>query len=165
MCILFGEYDDVMSEIVNTFEIDGAHAEDLSGVNTSKTYKLPHYDPNESAYEDYLLPYSSERVLTKADIDDLEDRVRTVYNKNNPSSSFDDYMAMFLCYARNEIFARNGRKFSSSELQDYFDSMDWYEPKYSPNEFDYADLSTIEKTNVDFIKEQEKKYGTYTPKK
>ncbi|MBR5359981.1 MAG: YARHG domain-containing protein, partial [Lachnospiraceae bacterium] len=47
----------------------------------------------------------------------------------------------------------------------YFDGMDWYVPKYSPNEFDYADLTQIEKKNVDFIKEQEKKYGTYTPKK
>jgi hypothetical protein len=74
-------------------------------------------------------------------------------------------MSMVLCYARNEIFARNGRKFSSSELQEYFNGMDWYEPKYDAKEFDYVNLTEIEKKNVDFIKEQEKTYGTYTPKK
>jgi hypothetical protein len=74
-------------------------------------------------------------------------------------------MAKMLCYGRNEIFARNGRKFSSPELQDYFDGMDWYTPKYEPNQFDYADLTNVEKKNVDFIKEYENKYGGYTPKK
>ena len=38
--------------------------------------------------------------------------------------------------ARNEIYARHGRGFNDSTLQSYFDAQEWYERKYSPEEFD-----------------------------
>lgn len=41
-----------------------------------------------------------------------------------------------LYIARNEIFARHGRTFQKEDLQGYFDGQEWYEPRYSPDEFD-----------------------------
>ena len=65
--------------------------------------------------------------------------------------------------ARNEIFARHGRKCASEDLQNYFDSKSWYYGYYEPNEFDESWLSTIERYNVNFIKdfEDKKLYETY----
>ena len=162
---LVGEDTKVFNEIINTLNIDGAHTEDLSGVDTTNTYKIPRNSDTDSSGDGYLFADSSERLLTQADIDDLYRRVENAYAQENSGNDVKYYMSMVLCYARNEIFARNGRKFSSSELQEYFNGMDWYEPKYDAKEFDYVNLTEIEKKNVDFIKEQEKTYGTYTPKK
>ena len=47
--------------------------------------------------------------------------------------------------ARNEIYARHGRKFEHQDLQCYFDSQPWYKIDDS---FIEADLSAIENTNI-----------------
>lgn len=65
--------------------------------------------------------------------------------------------------ARNEIFARRGRKFKNADLQDYFNSKSWYTPTYEAAEFD-ANMENIfneyEKANVKQIGDIEKKYGS-----
>lgn len=40
-----------------------------------------------------------------------------------------------LMLARNEIYARHGRRFDTPEIQQYFDSKSWYVPQYTPDEF------------------------------
>jgi hypothetical protein len=57
---------------------------------------------------------------------------------------------------RNEIFARHGRQFKSPELQYIYGVTDWYnpEPKYSDDM-----LNDIERKNVQFILDYEKKMG------
>lgn len=69
-----------------------------------------------------------------------------------------------LVYARNEIFARHGRKFKSAELQAYFSGKSWYVPVYEPDEFG-TDLqnrlfNSYEKENIKQISrvEQDKGY-------
>lgn len=59
--------------------------------------------------------------------------------------------------ARNEIYARHGRGFNDSTLQAYFDAQDWYERKYSPEEFDAMDgvMNQTELANVTVIGEAE----------
>lgn len=58
-----------------------------------------------------------------------------------------------LWYARNEIYARHGRKFKDQTLQAYFNSKSWYTPIYSPEEFDDSvQLSGTEKANAEAIK-------------
>lgn len=59
--------------------------------------------------------------------------------------------------ARNEIFARHGRGFNDSTLQTYFDGQEWYERKYSPEEFDAQSdiLNETEIANIALIGEVE----------
>ncbi|SCY80919.1 YARHG domain-containing protein [Lachnospiraceae bacterium XBB2008] len=60
--------------------------------------------------------------------------------------------------ARNEIYARHGRRFNSEDLNDYFNSKSWYTPQYDPDEFDAKQdeiLNTYEKANRDVIVEVE----------
>ena len=87
--------------------------------------------PVNSGYGYYLLPHSSYSYLNYSDI--------AGFSKGE------------LRLARNEIYARHGFIFQSDDLRAYFNSQDWYIPdsSYSGN------LSSIEKSNVDFIKSYE----------
>ena len=56
-----------------------------------------------------------------------------------------------LTLALNEIYARKGRRFNSSELQAYFNSKSWYNGTISPSQFDEDSLNKYEKANVQTI--------------
>jgi hypothetical protein len=80
---------------------------------------------------EYILPYSSEILLTYEDLYLLTDEE--------------------LRLARNEIYARHGRKFNNPELQAYFDEKEWYYGYIESEDFSEELLSDIERQNVDFI--------------
>lgn len=61
--------------------------------------------------------------------------------------------------ARNEIYARHGRKFKDEELQAYFDACEWYEGTIDPDDFQESDLSDIEIANKDLIVSYEEEKG------
>lgn len=88
--------------------------------------------------EDYLVPDSGNRIITREDLSEIADS------------------ADLLKKARNEIYARHGRKFKDAEIQAYFDSKDWYEGYIEPDDFQEDMLSEIEKANRDLIVEVEK---------
>lgn len=87
----------------------------------------------------YIIPDSGTRLLKKADLAGLsKDELR---------------------YARNEIYARHGRLFNDTELQEYFNSRSWYTGYIEPDDFvDSVELSAIERKNA-------KKILTYENKK
>ena len=93
----------------------------------------------ENEEPEYILPYSSARRLTKSDLYGLS--------------------AEELRYARNEIYARHGRRFSDEELQDYFDSKEWYRGTIDPEDFKESELTDTETANRDLILEYEKEKG------
>lgn len=59
--------------------------------------------------------------------------------------------------ARNEIYARHGRKFKDEKLQAYFDARDWYEGTIEPDDFEESLLSEIEIANRDLLVAHEEK--------
>ena len=58
-------------------------------------------------------------------------------------------------YAKNEIYARHGRKFQSKELQDYFGEQPWYQPSIETSDFDENMLNANEKENARLLKNRE----------
>lgn len=56
-----------------------------------------------------------------------------------------------LAFARNEIYARRGRKFVKAEFRDYFGQFAWYKPQFGEVELTY-----VEQKNVDLIRKYEK---------
>ncbi|MDO4649486.1 MAG: YARHG domain-containing protein [Eubacteriales bacterium] len=84
---------------------------------------------------DYILPYSAERYYTMDEISGLS--------------------AQELRLARNEIFARYGRKFKAEDLQNYFNGKSWYTPIYDPDSFSEDTVNEIEKANTQLIKQRE----------
>lgn len=57
--------------------------------------------------------------------------------------------------ARNEIYARHGRKFNDKELQAYFNQCDWYEGTIESDDFIETMLSETELANKNMIAEYE----------
>lgn len=58
-------------------------------------------------------------------------------------------------YARNEIYARHGRRFSDEKLQAFFDARSWYNGTIEPDDFKDDVLNKIEKQNASEMKEWE----------
>lgn len=60
--------------------------------------------------------------------------------------------------ARNEIYARHGRKFLIDEIQQYFNGKSWYKPLIEAEDFKESMLNEYEIKNANFILEYEKKH-------
>ncbi|WP_297136358.1 YARHG domain-containing protein [Terrisporobacter sp.] len=57
--------------------------------------------------------------------------------------------------ARNEIYARHGRLFKDTSLQNYFDSCYWYKGYISSENFNNDSLNDYEIYNIKLIKSYE----------
>lgn len=57
--------------------------------------------------------------------------------------------------ARNEIYAAYGRKFTSQDLIDYFNSKPWYQGTIPSDQFDDSVLTEIQKANIRTIQSYE----------
>ena len=63
-----------------------------------------------------------------------------------------DYSTYDLWIAKNEIFARRGRKFKDNDLQTYFNGKKWYHGTIAPDDFNPDTmLNDAEKANVDLL--------------
>ena len=106
--------------------------------NGTCSIRLTEWDIDQSTITDgMLIPDSDSRYLTE---DDLK-----------------GFTAEELRIARNEIYARYGRKFNDSKLQEHFNSMEWYFPMTDPEDFDESLLNDYEIKNLGLIAEYEKK--------
>ena len=88
--------------------------------------------------EGFMIPDSSSRYISSSDL-----------------QGFTQWEARV---ARNEIYARHGRKFNSDELQQYFNSQSWYKGTVSASSFNDSVLSAVEKANIKTIEQYEKKF-------
>lgn len=55
--------------------------------------------------------------------------------------------------AKNEIYARHGRKFNDESLQNYFNTCSWYDGETEPEDFDEQVLNDIELENLNILSE------------
>lgn len=84
----------------------------------------------------WFFPDSSERLLTDADVAGLSKAELQI--------------------ARNEIYARHGRKFNNPDLQAWFNSCSWYKGTIAPGDFnEQLIFNETELANVYFLKEKE----------
>lgn len=91
---------------------------------------------------DYILSESNTKYLSYSDVEGL--------SKDQ----------MF--YARNEIYARHGRKFKNEQLQNYFNSKSWYKPIHDGEVFDSMQktiFNDYEKENIKLITRVEEEKG------
>ena len=84
---------------------------------------------------EYIIPDSNSRYLTESDISGLS--------------------LQQLNYAKNEIYARRGRKFDSVELQEYFGRKSWYRGTIEPSQFTNDMLNDYEIKNADLLSARE----------
>lgn len=62
-----------------------------------------------------------------------------------------------VCYAKNELYARHGRKFLSQELKDYFNDKTWYEGTVDPDSFSPGVFNIYENDNLLLLVSAEEK--------
>ena len=84
---------------------------------------------------DFILPQSSVQYITNADLAGLSEWEIRV--------------------ARNEIYARHGRIFTSPDLAEYFSQKSWYVPSIPADQFDNSYLNSIEIANLQVITQYE----------
>lgn len=88
---------------------------------------------------DYIIADSNSRYITRDDLTGLSpEQIRI---------------------ARNEIYARKGRRFNDASLQSYFDSKSWYNGTISPYDFNDGMLNDFEKKNAELIRAYENENG------
>ena len=106
----------------------------------AQTWYLDEFDEEEiEEASEYILENSDSQYLTKDDLYGMTaDECRL---------------------ARNELYARHGRKFDDEELQSYFDACGWYQGTIDASDFQESMLNDIEIANRDLIVEYEKEMG------
>lgn len=109
-------------------------SQDIQGIITSFT--IMEEDTTTENQSNYILPTSNSEYLTKTDLLDLTKKEAR--------------------FARNEIYARYGRKFKDEELQAYFDACTWYVGIIESKDFNEDILNEYEKANAKLIKQYEK---------
>ena len=70
--------------------------------------------------------------------------------------SYEDFAGMTaeqIQMAINEVYARHGRKFVMTEVQEYFDSLSWYEGTVEANSFDISVMNQYEGANINLMVE------------
>lgn len=127
--------DDTVDEPDVSSEDPDTTAEDSNGIGKV----IPDEETDDTEISDYVIADSDSRYVTTDDLKEL---------------SKDE-----LSYARNEIYARHGRKFKDDALQSYFDSKEWYHGTIAPNQFSEGMLNKYEKKNAATILSYEKSKG------
>ena len=87
------------------------------------------------AFVEYLVPDSDTKIYTELDIGAMDLQVTN--------------------YAKNEIYAKHGRKFVSKELTAYFNQQPWYKGTIEPSAFKDSELNEIERQNVKLLADRE----------
>lgn len=145
-----------------------------TGENTAvytEEYRNRHYSITFTLQDDGVLvlsenePYSEDFPLAGNYItnDIAEDSCEFVFPEDNVFSidamGLEGKTAAECKIARNEIYARHGRRFKDEQLQGYFDMCSWYEGTIEPEEFSDDVLNEVEKSNLQTISEYEAKMG------
>lgn len=94
---------------------------------------------NENISEEYILDGSDSRYISSSELDGLT--------------------AQEVKLARNEIYARHGRKFEDKAIRKYFKQFSWYHPSIEPEDFDESSLNNFEVANRDLIVQYEEEHG------
>ena len=126
----------------------GRKFEDLSGVDlfalspeNQETEETETEEKETEAAEDtrseYIFADADIRYLTQEEVDKLS--------------------LQAVCYAKNEIYARHGRKFLSTELQEYFNDKSWYQGTVEAEKFSPSVFNKYESDNIQILVKAEEK--------
>ena len=100
---------------------------------------IHHYYNSDYSSSGSIFPDSSSRKLSRSEV---YSTLANMYGYSPSNSYAQD--------AINEIYARNGYVFKSTELRQYYESMPWYYPNPS---FSTSNFSSIEKYNIGLFEE------------
>ena len=129
------EYDDSGASGRNYFTAPGTGQESQAPQESQTFRESGVFQESQGSLEDsrdYILPDVAVRYLTESEIRSLSKEEMRL--------------------ARNEVYARHGRKFDSEDLQVYFNSKPWYNGFIASKDFDETLLNEYEIANLDLIR-------------
>ena len=123
----------------------GRKFEDLSGVDLfdlspeiqETATKEKETEVTEDTRSEYIFVDADIRYLTQEEVDKLS--------------------LQAVCYAKNEIYARHGRIFLSTELQEYFNDKSWYQGTVEAEKFSPSVFNKYESDNIQILVKAEEK--------
>lgn len=135
---LIVEYPTDVQPSLEQMELYGRMYEDIEVlVNNIEAGNGASLYRGEGGLAEFVLPLSDCVWLTEADLSKLSKAQLRI--------------------ARNEIYARHGRRFKDKMLQSHFDSCSWYHGTVEPNAFKESVLSECELDNLKLILKMEQK--------
>lgn len=126
------EFETTEHDLVITLVDNGKNLLDSNDKELDTEDLDDYFDTSNS--KDFVFADSNTRYLTRDEVIEISDTDLRI--------------------ARNEIYARHGRKFNDETLQTYFNSKSWYTAKYSATEFDALGNSLFnnyEITNLELL--------------
>ena len=140
--VIANEWSSQTDDFETDFSTDNSE-EDISELVEKEVSEEDQKQTEETEMQDeaseYFIPDSDSKYLTMKDLE--------------------GYSADDCRIARNELFARHGRKFTDENLKSYFESKSWYEGTIEPEDFDDSVFNEYEIANRDLIVEYEKEKG------
>lgn len=126
------------SEKDSKFEdLSGVDLFDLSPEIQETATKEKETEAVEDTRSEYIFADADTRYLTQEEVDKLS--------------------LQAVCYAKNEIYARHGRKFLSTELQEYFNDKSWYQGTVEAEKFSPSVFNKYESDNIQILVKAEEK--------
>lgn len=126
------------SEKDSKFEdLSGVDLFDLSPEIQETATKEKETEVAEDTRSEYIFADADIRYLTQEEVDKLS--------------------LQAVCYAKNEIYARHGRKFLSTELQEYFNDKSWYQGTVEAEKFSPSVFNKYESDNIQILVKAEEK--------
>ena len=110
--------------------------------------------PNNSTYT------QNKEVTDSSKQNDLTEYI--LPNSNSEYISYSDLEGLSqteVSLARNEIYARHGRKFETDSIREYFEMKTWYEPSIDSDNFSESVFNNYEKDNIKTIINYEEEKG------
>jgi predicted nucleic acid-binding Zn-ribbon protein len=111
---------------------------------------------------------STEQAVEPEETKEFETEPEVTYSETEPDYILPDSNIRFLGWndviglssgdlrlARNEIYARHGRRFNSEDLQNYFNSKSWYQGTIAPEDFREDLFNEYEKENISYLTQME----------
>lgn len=163
------EEDKVLEDVEFAFIMMGKSKEEImESIPDSETIKLEgelHIEEDNLYIKVDKICDASGTEITKAKEEEevKEAKVNSEYiipDSDRRLLGYDDVKNLSLQeinYAKNEIYARHGRRFKSPELQNYFNSKSWYSGTIAPENFSESMLSNVEQQNAKYLSDTE--YG------
>ena len=126
------------SEKDSKFEdLSGVDLFDLSPEIQETATKEKETEAAEDTRSEYIFADADTRYLSQEEVDKLS--------------------LQAVCYAKNEIYARHGRKFLSTELQEYFNDKSWYQGTVEAEKFSPSVFNKYESDNIQILVKAEEK--------
>ncbi len=134
-------------EILENFLNIVKHSEDIIVSINDQTINQENILKHISQYFENKNYQGGQRLYAIQDVETWKSQIKT---------TLDEEKRICAKALRNEIYARHGRLFTTPEMKQIFESVRWYKPR---QDFKESELNEIEKKNVEFIFEYEKKMG------